>query len=220
VFRLHDISLYVLELIENSIRAKAGVVAVAVEFDFASDRLRVSVEDDGEGISLPAEQVLDPFYTTCDWKRVGLGLSLLRGTAEATGGELEISRSRELGGAAVTAVLGLGHVDRPPLGDLASTLSTMILTSPEIDFRLRMKCADKHYSFRLSEFARNYGLSSEANVALASAAFQILRRDLEIWKRIELSCFSRTLTSADAHRLSHVLSAAVGARQMEQGADA
>ena len=188
---MHDISLYVLELVENSIRAKAGIIAVAVEFDFASDRLRVSVEDDGEGIRVPAEQVLDPFYTTCDWKRVGLGLSLLKGVAESTGGELKISRSRELGGAAVMAVLGLSHVDRPPLGDLASTLSTMILTSPDIDFRLRMRGPDRSYTFRLSEFVRRYGLNSEANVALASAAFQILRRDLEIWKRIELSSLEK-----------------------------
>lgn len=213
---MHDISLFVLELIENSIRAKAGVIAVAVDFDFESDRLRVSVEDDGEGIQLPAEQVLDPFYTTCDWKRVGLGLSLLKGVAEATGGELNISRSRELGGAAIMAVLGLGHVDRPPLGDLASTLSTMILTSPEIDFRLQMRGPDMSYTFRLSEFAQQYGLRSEANVALASAAFQILRRDLEIWKRTELSSthFLRTPTYAEGRRQSRVPS------RLEQGADA
>jgi anti-sigma regulatory factor (Ser/Thr protein kinase) len=183
---LHDVSLYILELIENSIRAKAGVIAVAVEFDFEAGLLRVSVEDDGTGIQQPAEKLVDPFYTTCNWKKVGLGLSLLKGVAESTGGELEISRSAELGGAAVTVTMGLGHVDRPPLGDLASTLSTMIMTNPEIDFRLRMRCADRDYSFRLSEFARKYGLGSDKNIALASGAFQILRRDLEIWKRIEL----------------------------------
>jgi hypothetical protein len=223
VFPLHDISLYVLELIENSIRAKAGVIAVAVEFDFESDRLWVSVEDDGVGIQVPAEQVLDPFYTTCDWKRVGLGLSLLKGVAESTGGELRISRSRALGGAEVTAVMGLSHVDRPPLGDLALTLSTMIMTSPEIEFRLQMRCAEGSYSFCLSEFARQYGLSPETNVALASAAFQVLRRDLEIWKRIELSSVESRPHPPDGTvwRKKAVPSSGWDLREkLEQGADA
>jgi hypothetical protein len=211
---LHDVSLYMLELIENSIRAKAGVIAIAVEFDFELDRLLVSVEDDGEGIRVPAEVVLDPFYTTCTWKKVGLGLSLLKVVAESAGGGLQIGQSEALGGAAIDVWMGLSHLDRPPLGDIAATLSTMIMTNPTIDFRLQMTCAETSYSFRLAEFARQYGIDPDANIALASAAFQILRRDLEVWKRIELSSWQNMWHAREALPSSPWLEI------MEQGADA
>ncbi len=85
---MHDLSLYLLEILENSTRAGASRVDIAVTIDHASDELRLAVDDDGSGLTATPEQTLDPFYTTKPGKKTGLGLSLLKADAQAAGGDL------------------------------------------------------------------------------------------------------------------------------------
>jgi anti-sigma regulatory factor (Ser/Thr protein kinase) len=134
---LHDLSLYLLELLENSVRAGATVVATRIVADRDADALTISVEDDGRGLPVAPEQALDPFFTTKTGKRTGLGLSLFRQEAEAAGGRFEIGGSA-LGGTAVTARMSLDNVDRPPLGDVATTLTTMAMTNPDVEFHVEL----------------------------------------------------------------------------------
>lgn len=131
---MHDLSLYLLEILENSVRAGAKHVHISLRLDRQSDELRLAVDDDGPGLSVPPEVALDPFYTTKPGKKTGLGLSLLRADAQAAGGDLLLGKSTELGGTRVEAFMTLSHVDRPPLGDLAATLIAAAATNPEVDF--------------------------------------------------------------------------------------
>ena len=61
---VHDLSLYLLELLENSIRAGATQVEITLLMDDEADELRLTVDDDGRGLEVAPEQILDPFYTT------------------------------------------------------------------------------------------------------------------------------------------------------------
>jgi signal transduction histidine kinase len=185
--RLHDISLHILDLIENSLHAGASVVGITVDIDKTADLMWVCVEDNGEGMQSTPEQVLNPFYTTSGSKRVGLGLSFFKAAAEMAGGQLTVSRSEELGGVSIMAKMKLTHIDRPPLGDLAATISTMVLANPSLDFQLSLRSSERNFTFRLSDFARGCGLNAEANVHLASSAYELLRTELEEWKKSELS---------------------------------
>ena len=133
---MHDLSLYLLDIIENSVRAGATRIHVGVTAERASDSLEITVEDDGPGLPVTPRQALDPFYTTKKGKKTGLGLSLFRQAAEAAGGGLSVGRSDDLGGVAVRAWMRLGDVDRPPLGDIAASIATMVVTNPEIEFRV------------------------------------------------------------------------------------
>ena len=85
-----------------------------VIIDHASDELRLTVDDDGSGLTATPEQTLDPFYTTKPGKKTGLGLSLLKADAQAAGGDLTIGPSPSLGGVRVETFMQLDHVDRPP----------------------------------------------------------------------------------------------------------
>jgi len=152
---LHDLSLYLLELLENSVRAGATVVATRVVADRDADTLTIVVEDDGGGLPVAPEQALDPFFTTKSGKRTGLGLSLFRQEAEAAGGRLEVGPSA-LGGTSVAAELGLTNVDRPPLGDLASTLVTMALTNPHVEFRLALVDGLREVTLRGAELRQRH----------------------------------------------------------------
>ncbi len=145
---MHDLSLYLLDILENSVRAGATVIATGIAADRGDDRLTISVEDDGPGLPVEPEQALDPFYTTKANKKTGLGLSLFRQAAEGAGGGLSVGRSEELGGVSVRAWMRLGDVDRPPLGDVAATVATMVVTNPDIEFRVDLTDGDARSSLR------------------------------------------------------------------------
>jgi hypothetical protein len=136
---VHDVSLYLLELLENSVRAGAGHINVGLRIDHASDEFLMTVDDDGQGLNAAPEQVLDPFFTTKEGKKTGLGLSLLRAEAEAAGGGLSIGPSPTLGGAQVHVTMRLSHVDRPPLGDLATTLVVTAVTNLDVEFTISLE---------------------------------------------------------------------------------
>jgi len=136
---MHDLSLYLLELLENSVRAGAGRVHIDLFMDRATDELRLAVDDDGHGLEAAPERVVDPFYTSKPGKKTGLGLSLLRAEAQAAAGDLSVGASPTLGGARVEAHMQLGHVDRVPLGDLAASIAVTAVTNPDVEFTVTLR---------------------------------------------------------------------------------
>ncbi len=133
------------------------VIATTIAADPAADELSISVEDDGPGLPVEPEQALDPFFTTKANKKTGLGLSLFRQAAEAAGGGLSVGRSDELGGVAVRAWMRLGDVDRPPLGDVAASVATMVVTNPEIEFRVDLTDDGSHTTLRGPDIPQRFG---------------------------------------------------------------
>ncbi len=145
---MHDLSLYLLDILENSVRAGATVIATTITVAHADDDLSITVEDDGPGLPVEPEQALDPFFTTKGHKKTGLGLSLFRQAAEAAGGSLVVGRSDELGGARVSTRMSIVNVDRPPLGDIAASIATMVATNPAIEFRVEVDDGEDRVSLR------------------------------------------------------------------------
>ena len=111
-----ELSLHILDIAENSIRARARRVVIAMTEDGEADRLTLEVRDDGKGMTgEERKRALDPFYTTKKVRRVGLGLPMLAQAAANTGGSLEIESNPEAG-TTVRVVFGLRHIDRQPRG--------------------------------------------------------------------------------------------------------
>jgi signal transduction histidine kinase len=131
---VHDLSLYLLELLENSVRAGATHVEITMHLDRTEDVLRLIVDDDGRGLDAAPESVVDPFYTTKADKNTGLGLSFLQAEAQMANGELIIGPSPSLGGTRVEAYMELEHLDRVPLGEVGKTMKVTAATNPEVEF--------------------------------------------------------------------------------------
>lgn len=150
---MRELAQHILDLLENAVTAGAAVAAVGLAQDPERDLLEITVEDDGPGLAVPGELASHPFYTTKRGRRTGLGLSLLRHRCEQAGGRLALERS-ELGGLAVRATLGLSHVDRSPLGDLAGSLSAIMVTHPELDLRVRLRVGALERTVSSAELVR------------------------------------------------------------------
>ena len=132
-----DLSLYVLDITMNSVRA--GAKNISVKLSEEKKVLTLTVTDNGCGMSAEqVEKLSNPFFTTRTTRKVGLGIPFLRMLAEQTGGWVSIeSRSEkeyEDHGTVVSAVFHSDHIDFIPLGDLVETMITLIQGSPDIDF--------------------------------------------------------------------------------------
>ena len=129
-----EISLNVLDVSENSTRAGASLVTILVTADTADDKLTIVIADDGCGMTEEqVAHVTDPFFTTRTTRKVGLGIPFFKYAAESTGGNFHIE-SEPGKGTTVTAVFGLSHIDRMPLGDMNLTIHNLIVYHPDTDF--------------------------------------------------------------------------------------
>ncbi|MEW6350246.1 MAG: ATP-binding protein [Thermodesulfobacteriota bacterium] len=131
---MEDISLHILDVAENGITAGASLIKIAIEEDTREDLLKIRVEDNGKGMDEEfLAKVLDPFVTTRTTRKVGLGLSLFRQSAQEAEGDLYVE-SRTGKGTTVSVIMSHSHIDRKPMGNMAETLVTLIEGNPDVDF--------------------------------------------------------------------------------------
>lgn len=152
-----EISLNILDVAENSTQAGAALVSITVDADFQADRMTVTIADDGCGMTAEqVERVTDPFFTSRTTRKVGLGVPFFKYAAESTGGSFSI-RSEVGKGTVVTAVFVLSHIDRMPLGDISSTIHTLVVYHPETDFIYRYCYNGQSFTLDTREFRQILG---------------------------------------------------------------
>ena len=149
---MQEISLNILDIAQNSIAANATLVTISVTEE--QDRMRVTVEDDGKGMTKEqAESVEDPFYTTRTTRKVGLGVPFFKMAAEMTGGSFSVS-SQPGAGTVVSVEFITSHIDCMPLGDINETILSLVTLNPEIDFVYRLTVNGKGFVMDTREFRR------------------------------------------------------------------
>ena len=131
---MQEISLNILDIAQNSIRAGATLIEIDIAENIPEDMFVFTVKDNGSGMSEEmVKNVMDPFVTTRTTRKVGLGIPLLRSMAQAAGGDLKIEST--LGeGTLVTATFVHSSIDRQPLGDISAVMVSLISMNPDIDF--------------------------------------------------------------------------------------
>ena len=131
---MRELSLHILDIAENGVTAGADCIQILVEEARTEDLLKIVIQDNGSG--LPPEKrdkLIDPFVTSRTTRRVGLGLPLLAAAAERCDGDFKVT-SEAGQGTRVVATFRYNHIDRAPLGDMAATITTLIMGNPDIDF--------------------------------------------------------------------------------------
>jgi anti-sigma regulatory factor (Ser/Thr protein kinase) len=149
--KMKDLSLHILDVVQNSVSAGAKNIVVSIAEDTKKDTLTILIQDDGKGMAPEVlARVTDPYYTTRTTRHVGLGLPLFKQNAEMSGGSFHIES--EVGrGTVVKAVFGHSHIDRPPLGDMAGVLMMMVGSNPEIEYYYKHSKDGKEYIFDTRE---------------------------------------------------------------------
>ena len=144
---MKELSLNILDITQNSISAGASLIEILISE--TEDVMEISISDNGKGMDAEfLKTVSDPFRTTRNTRKVGMGIPLFKLAAEQTEGELTIdSRTREEDpehhGTKIAAVFHKKHLDFTPLGDIVSTILILIQGTPDVDFYFRHTLPDK-----------------------------------------------------------------------------
>ena len=127
---MRDLSLHVLDLAQNSIKAGARLVSIRMEVD-EKGLLTFTLKDDGCGMTPELlARVTSPFATTRTTRKVGLGIPMMMENAQRAGGGMTIE-SRVGEGTNMVVTYDTKNIDALPLGDLAGTILSLIITNPE-----------------------------------------------------------------------------------------
>lgn len=131
---MQELSLNILDIVQNSVKAGASLIAITVEVSSVEKTMEITVVDDGCGMD---EQqllnVVDPFFTTRTTRKVGLGVPFFKMSAEMTAGSFNI-KSKVGEGTKISAFYHTDHIDMVPLGDMAATMLSLVSVNPDIDF--------------------------------------------------------------------------------------
>ena len=136
---MKELSLNILDISMNSV--KAGAAEIRIDLRETENRLAITITDDGCGMKPDfLAAVTDPFTTTRTTRKVGLGIPLFKLAAEQTGGTFSI-RSRDAEsfpdshGTEISAEFDKTSIDFTPLGDVISTVTTLIQGAPDRRWR-------------------------------------------------------------------------------------
>ena len=175
---MRELSLHILDIVENGITAGADCIHIDLVESLAEDRLTIKIRDNGRGISAEKlAKLKDPFVTSRTTRRVGLGLPLLAAAAERCDGKIEV-RAGSSGGTEVIATFQHSHIDRAPIGDMASTMATLMMGNPRIEFIYRHVINDDDFILDTRELKKDLGIQTLDDPMVIHQLGQSVRKSL------------------------------------------
>lgn len=148
---MRELSLNVLDIVQNSITAKATLIKIELIEDINNDILKINIFDNGKGMTdEQIKSVTDPFYTTRTTRKIGLGIPLFKMAAEMSGGSFKIESIVGVGTKIFTSYIH-SSIDRMPVGNINKTVSMLIQMNPDIDFVYTHTFNEKSYSLDTRE---------------------------------------------------------------------
>nr|MBC7246101.1 ATP-binding protein [Chloroflexota bacterium] len=154
---MRELSLHILDALENSVEAGATRIELLIEEDLQNDILRITIKDNGRGMSEDmVKKVLDPFFTTRTTRHVGLGLPLFAAAAQQCNGALYIQSQPGIG-TTVEVTFQHSHIDRAPLGDMTATLLAVLMSERPVDIYYKHVIDKRTFEFDTAEIRQELG---------------------------------------------------------------
>lgn len=178
---MQELSLNVLDIAQNSIKAKATLVEISVICNSNEKTMLIKVDDNGCGMSSEqVSRVIDPFFTTRTTRKVGLGVPFFKMSAELTGGTFSI-KSEPSKGTWIESFYHTDHLDMMPLGDMAATMVSLISVNQTVDFTYTYAVDGQSFTMDTKEVkAILEGMPVDAPEVLAFIKDFILENENEI----------------------------------------
>ena len=179
---MKNIALHILDLVQNSARAKASKVNISVKEDVDNDSYLLSIEDDGKGMDeKELQKAIDPFYTSRTTRKVGLGLPLILMNAERTGGNMTITSSPGKG-TSLVATFVMSHPDRLPLGEIDDVLVILAAGLPSLRLVYEHTTKFGHYLFDTEAIREIIGNFQDSNQEIRKFLKEMILENLQAIK--------------------------------------
>ena len=151
---MRELSLNILDIAQNSISAGASLTEIVVNENTKDKTLLIGIYDNGCGMTEEqVKSVIDPFFTTRTTRKVGMGIPLFKMSCEQTGGKFTIESEKGVG-TKINALYKTDSIDFTPLGDIASTIVTIVSMNNDKEFLYKRVFNDKEFIFSTAEIKK------------------------------------------------------------------
>ena len=176
---MKELSLHILDIVQNSLSAKASQIEIIICEDTEKNFFSIQIIDNGVGMDREKlQKVTDPFWTSRTTRKVGLGIPLLKVAAERCNGRFAID-SEKGKGTEILAEFERNHIDRAPLGDIAETISLLIMTNEDVDFLYTHRFNGKAYELNTKEIKQVLGDLPISNLEIVDWIKNNIKEGLE-----------------------------------------
>lgn len=183
---MKELSLYILDIAQNSLEAGAKNVKIELEIDHNKDLITVVVDDDGCGMEEEfLSKVFDPFTTTRKERKVGLGLSLFKELALQCGGDVEIKSKKGIG-THVKGTFKISSVDLVPIGDIPSTIISLIVSDSNVNISFVLEADKKIFKFDTVEIKKILNDVKITESSVLNWLFEYLRENMKGIMEVQL----------------------------------
>ena len=170
---------HIVDIVQNSLRAKAWKIEISLEENLSNDNFSLQISDNGYGMDKKTlNEATSPFFTSRTTRKVGMGLSLLKHSAELTGGFFSLA-SESGKGTNVKAVFKNSHIDRPPFGDISDAVYQLIMANQETEIVYNHKTPKGSFSISTSEIKEAIGNVSLQNLQISKALTDLIRNNIK-----------------------------------------
>lgn len=148
---MKELSMHILDIATNSVRADAREIKILIKEDHQNNQFIFNITDDGKGIEADMlEAIRNPFTTSRKLRNVGLGIPLLNDNCQLCDGYLKINS--EIGvGTELESMMVYDHIDRPPMGDIASTMAGLMTSNEHINIIYEHWINDQSFDISTNE---------------------------------------------------------------------
>lgn len=140
-----------MDIVQNSIVAEADRITINMKIFDKPEKLLIEIIDNGRGMDQEfLKKVTDPFKTSRTTREVGLGIPLIKQSAEMAGGEFSL-QSEPSKGTKLNASFEINHIDRIPLGDIPETIRLLIMANPNISWVIQFSSHNNDFLLNTDE---------------------------------------------------------------------
>lgn len=168
---MQDLAMISLELLQNSIAAKASKINFTLALAQDDGTSTMTIEDNGCGMDeATVAKISSPFYTSRKTRKVGLGVAFFKQAIQQANGSCQIISELNQG----TTIKGTwesNHWDAPPLGNIGETILIIIQGNPNIHLMFKFSYHSSVTSFDSKAF--------EASIAPVSISEPAILRWIE-----------------------------------------
>jgi anti-sigma regulatory factor (Ser/Thr protein kinase) len=181
---MKEIALHIMDLVQNSIRAKASEIEISISESVKNNFLKIDINDNGSGMAPEVVQkVTDPFYTSRTTRKVGLGIPLFKHLVEQCNGRFAI-KSKKGKGTQISSSMELNNIDRQPMGDIAGVMVLIISANPIIRFLYIHRTDVGNYNMDTDEIKEALGINGSYEPGILKYLKEMIKENL---KEIETS---------------------------------
>ncbi|PID26425.1 MAG: ATP-binding protein [Candidatus Cloacimonadota bacterium] len=147
---MRTISHHIIDIAHNSIRGNGKTIEISIVE--AGDNLTISIVDDGRGIDSELMKIIDdPYGTTRESRKVGMGIPLIKFHAEKTGGTFKIESKKGVG-TKLEVLFSISNIDRQPMGDLPGSITQLFCSvGEEVDIIFSYKTPSGEFGVSLND---------------------------------------------------------------------